>query len=179
MTNGNQTSTRLKDEILIFAPWAYCLFAAVFATMTVLIVTVVGLDRKAPPLPIRCLLSILCGAVLGCYAVLIGYINQDAGRRSMSRLLWTLIAIFVPNGLGIVLYFVLRKPRIAHCPQCDAEVEPGFGFCPRCRTRLRPVCPLCQRTVDHADQFCPYCGGALAPAAGPSSAPAVPLQDQP
>jgi hypothetical protein len=170
---GNQTPTRSKDEIRIFAPWAYYVFTAVFVIIAVLFVTVVGLDPKAPRLPIRCLLGLLCGALLGCYAVLIGYINQDAGRRSMSRLLWTLIAIFVPNGLGIVLYFVLRKPRIAHCPQCDAEVEPGFSYCPRCCTRLRPVCPHCQRSVDLGDKFCPYCGGALEPPAGASPAPAI------
>jgi RNA polymerase subunit RPABC4/transcription elongation factor Spt4 len=173
----SQTSTRSKDEIRIFAPWAYYTFAAVFVIIAVLFVTVLALDPKAPRLPIRCLLGLLCGTVLGCYAVLIGYINQDAGRRSMSRLLWTLIALLVPNGLGIVLYFILRKPRIAHCPQCDAEVEPGFSFCPRCRSRLRPVCPHCQRSVDLGDKFCPYCGGALDraadPAASQSSAPAV------
>jgi RNA polymerase subunit RPABC4/transcription elongation factor Spt4 len=173
----SQTSTRSKDEIRIFAPWAYYTFAAVFVIIAVLFVTVLALDPKAPRLPIRCLLGLLCGTVLGCYAVLIGYINQDAGRRSMSRLLWTLIALLVPNGLGIVLYFILRKPCIAHCPQCDAEVEPGFSFCPRCRSRLRPVCPHCQRSVDLGDKFCPYCGEALDraadPAASQSSAPAV------
>jgi predicted amidophosphoribosyltransferase len=52
-----------------------------------------------------------------------------------------LLAIFIPNALGIVLYFVLRKPRIANCPQCGAVVEPGFGFCPQCRHRLTAVCP--------------------------------------
>jgi hypothetical protein len=161
MTIGNQTSTRSKDELRILAPWAYYLFTAVFLTMSVLFVTVVGMDHKAPRLPIRCLLGVLMGAVLGCYAVLIGYVNQDAGRRSMSRLLWTLIAIFVPNGLGIVLYFVLRKPRVAHCSQCDAEVDPGFSFCPRCRNRLQPACPHCQGSVNPANKFCPYCGGDL------------------
>ncbi len=172
MTLENQTSTRSKDEIRIFAPWAYTLFTIVFLTILVLFVTIVAMDPKAPPFVIRCLLGMLAGAVLGCYAVLIGYVNQDAGRRGMSRLLWTLIAIFVPNGLGIVLYFVLRKPRAVTCPQCNAEVEPGFSFCPRCRNRLRPACPHCQRSVDLGDKFCPYCGGALEPAAGVTAAPA-------
>ena len=171
MTIANQTSTRSKDEIRILAPWAYYLFALVFLTTSVLMVVVLGLDRKAPTLPVRCLLGVLMGIVLGCYVVLIGYVNQDAGRRGMSRLLWTLIAIFVPNGLGIVLYFVLRKPRIAYCPQCGSVVEPGFSFCPRCRTRLQPVCPHCQRSVNSEDKFCPYCGEAVEPAAGvPSTA---------
>jgi predicted amidophosphoribosyltransferase len=115
-------------------------------------------------------MGVLAGTVLGCYAVLIGYINQDSGRRGMSRVLWTLMALFVPNGLGIVLYFVLRKPRTAHCPQCNAAVEPGFSFCPRCRNRLQPTCPHCQRSVDPGNKFCPYCGGALEPAAGVASA---------
>ena len=174
MTNTSPTSTRSKDEIRILAPWAYYLYAAVFVTIAVLFVTVVGHDRHAPPFAIRCLLGLLAGAVIGCWAVLIGYINQDAGRRGMSRLLWTLIALFVPNGLGIVLYFVLRKARIAHCPQCDTVVEPGFSFCPRCCTRLQPVCPHCQHSVNLGDKFCPYCGGSLEPAA----AAAAPLPGQ-
>jgi hypothetical protein len=170
MTFGNQTSTQSKDEIRIFAPWAYYLFTLVLLTVAVLFVTVVGRDHNAPRLIVRCLMGVLAGTVLGCYAVLIGYINQDAGRRGMSRVLWTLIAIFVPNGLGIVLYFVLRKPRTAHCPQCNAEVEPGFSFCPRCRNRLQPTCPHCQRSVDPGNKFCPYCGAGLEPATVVSSA---------
>jgi Double zinc ribbon/Phospholipase_D-nuclease N-terminal len=175
MTNRNQNSMRSKDEIRILSPWAFCLFTLVFLTISVAFVVVVGMDRHAPTLAVRCLLGVLAGTLLGCYVVLIGYINQDAGRRGMSRLLWTLIAIFVPNGLGMILYFVLRKPRIAHCPQCAVEVEPGFSFCPRCRTRLQPVCPHCQRSVKDGDKFCPSCGGGLESAAGASSAP-VPSQ---
>jgi hypothetical protein len=170
MTFRNQTSRQSKDEIRIFASWAYYLFTLVLLTVAVLFVTIVGRDHNAPRLIVRCLMGVLAGTVLGCYAVLIGYINQDAGRRGMSRVLWTLIAIFVPNGLGIVLYFVLRKPRTTHCPQCFAEVEPGFSFCPRCRNRLQPTCPHCQRSVDPGNKFCPYCGGGLEPAAVVSSA---------
>jgi hypothetical protein len=172
MTVSNPTSTRAQDDVRIFAPWAYSVFGLVFVTITVLFATLV--DMKGHGLPLRCLLGAIAGTALGCYAVLIGYINQDAGRRNMSRILWTFVAIFVPNGLGILLYFVLRKPRTAHCPQCDAEVDPAFSFCPRCRNRLKPVCPHCQRSVDLGDKFCPYCGGSLEPpTAAPSAAPAI------
>jgi predicted amidophosphoribosyltransferase len=115
-------------------------------------------------------MGVACGAALGCYAVLIGYINQDAARRNMGRLLWTLLAIFVPNGLGVVLYFVLRKPRLVRCPQCQAAVDPNFAFCPRCSHRLKTVCPHCQRSVDPLDKFCPHCGASLAIAAVAPSA---------
>ncbi len=169
MTIGNQTSTRFKDEICIVSRWVFFLAVLVLVAMVVMLVVVVGRDHNPPPLALRFLLGVIGGTLLGCYVVLIGYVNRDAGRRRMSRLLWTLIAIFVPNGLGIVLYFILRKPRSVNCPQCNAEVEPGFSFCPRCRNRLQPVCPRCQRSVNLGDKFCPYCGEALESAAGVSS----------
>jgi RNA polymerase subunit RPABC4/transcription elongation factor Spt4 len=173
MTNGNQTSTRFKDEIRIISPWAYFVAILVFVAMEVPLVAIFGRDPGAPPLALRCLLGAVAGTLIGCFILLIGYVNRDAGRRGMSRLLWTLIAIFVPNGLGIVLYFVLRKPRTANCPQCNAVVEPGFSFCPRCRSRLQPVCPHCHRSVDSSNKFCPYCGGGMEAAAGVPSAPAA------
>jgi hypothetical protein len=173
MTDRNQTSTRFKDELRIVSRWVYFFAVLVFLTVPVLFAIVVGRDNHAPPLAVRWLLGVLAGTAIACYAVLVGYINRDAGRRGMSRLFWTLVAIFVPNGLGIVLYFVLRKQRAAHCPQCDAEVEAGFSFCPRCRTRLRPVCPHCQRSVDFGDKFCPYCGGGLEAGAGVGSGAGV------
>jgi RNA polymerase subunit RPABC4/transcription elongation factor Spt4 len=157
----NQTPLRFKGEILVISRWVFFLATLVFLTGAVLFVVVVGRDHNAPRLAVRELLGVVVGTVLACYVVLIGYINRDAGQRGMSRLLWTLVAIFVPNGLGIVIYFVLRKPRTAKCPQCESEVEPGFSFCPRCGYHLKPVCPHCQRGVNSGDKFCPYCGVAL------------------
>jgi predicted amidophosphoribosyltransferase len=106
-------------------------------------------------------LAIFGGTILGCYILLIGYVNRDAGRRGMSRLGWTLLAIFIPNALGIVLYFVLRKPRSATCPQCGNTLQPGFNFCPHCSYKLSPSCPQCQRVVGVNDVYCPYCGTSL------------------
>jgi RNA polymerase subunit RPABC4/transcription elongation factor Spt4 len=111
-------------------------------------------------------MAILGGTILGCYILLIGYVNGDAGRRGMSRLGWTLLAICVPNALGIVLYFVLRKSRIATCPQCENAVQTGFNFCPRCNYKLSPSCPQCQRVVGVNDVYCPYCGKSLRNRAG-------------
>ncbi|MFY9842384.1 MAG: zinc ribbon domain-containing protein [Terriglobales bacterium] len=173
MTIRNQTSTRFKDEIRALSPWVFGLAALVFLAMIVLIVVVTGRDNHAPPVAVRWLLGVIAGTILACYVMLIGYINRDAGQRRMSRLFWTLIAICVPNGLGIVLYFILRKPRAINCSQCNAEIEPGFSFCPRCRNRLQPVCPHCQRSVDAGDKFCPYCGKALESGSDVSSAAAT------
>ena len=156
----NETRTRFSDEIRIISPIAYFIAFLAFAGMQIFFSTLVASDPKAPFWARECLV-LLAGGVLAVFVLLIGYVNRDAGRRGMSRLLWTLIAIFVPNALGIVLYFILRKPRLGSCPQCGTHVEPGFGFCPKCRYRLQPVCPQCQRGVQPGDVFCPYCGGAL------------------
>src|ERR1700686_1119271 len=157
----NETSTRFKDELRIISPWAYVFASLGVAALIGAMVFAKFTDKSGDKfftLPMLPPVLLLSAAVTACYILLIGYINRDAGRRGMNRILWTLIAMFIPNGLGIVLYFVLRNPRPPHCPQCGAIVESGFGFCPRCRYRLTPVCPHCLRTVHDGDKFCPFCG---------------------
>ena len=158
----NETSTSFADEIQIISPWVYFLSCLGFVSMVTLFALVTPPDKNPPPRVVMVIVGIVLGTLLACYILLIGYINRDAGRRGMRRVLWTLLAIFVPNALGIVLYFILRKPRIVKCPQCQAVVDPGFGFCPQCRHRLGSVCPQCQRSVKAGDKFCPYCGAGLA-----------------
>ena len=158
----NETSTRFMDEVRIISPWAFAFALLPFAAAAGAVVLVALTEKTdVPPLPLLALFGIAGATAVACYILLIGYVNRDAGRRGMSRVLWTLLAIFIPNALGIVLYFILRKPRISNCPQCSAVLEPGFAFCPRCRHRLAPVCPQCQRSVNAGDKFCPYCGGDL------------------
>jgi RNA polymerase subunit RPABC4/transcription elongation factor Spt4 len=169
MQVANEKSTRFMDEVRIISPVAYVIAALAFVGLPVLAVFVKITDKNAPPFYIVVPAFLVAAAVVFCYVLLIGYINRDAGRRGMNRLGWTLLAIFIPNALGIVLYFVLRKPRAANCPQCGTVVEPGFAFCPRCRQRLNPVCPHCQRGVNTGDKFCPYCGGDLATTAAVSA----------
>ena len=161
MTFTNQTSTRSRDEIRVFAPWAYYLFTSILLIVAVLFVTIVGRDHNAPRLVVRFLLGVLAGTVLGCYAVLIGYINQDSGRRGMSRVLWTLMAIFVPNGLGNRP--LLRLAQTAHRPlsamRCRGRAglqllsplpEPFAAHVPPLPTQRKPqqqILPLLRRGI--------------------------------
>ena len=170
----NETSTRFMDEIRIISPWAYFFASLGFAAAGAAIVFATLTDRTGDrfyTLPVLLPLGLLGGIIIACYVLLIGYVNGDAARRGMSRLGWTLLAIFIPHALGIVLYFVLRKPRTLNCPQCSATVELGFGFCPRCRCRLNAVCPKCQRSVNASDKFCPYCGCDFGASVNPVSVP--------
>lgn len=172
----NDASTRFMDEVRVIPAWAF-----VIASLSYVVVgkaAVYGLltNKSSDPffrLPVLVPVAILGATLIACYILLVGYINRDAARRGMSPLAWTLLAIFIPNALGIVLFFVLRRPRTSNCPQCGLVVESGFGFCPRCRCRLNAICPHCHRSVNVADKFCPYCGGDLGTIVNEGSAPAT------
>src|SRR6202035_1949484 len=107
----------------------------------------------APPAWCKAVLGLLAGIGLGSFLLLIGYINRDAKRRGMSPVLWTIVAIIIPNALGIILYFILRHPLRRACPQCGDAVEAGFNFCPRYNYKLSPSCPQCQRLVGVNDVY--------------------------
>ncbi|MGH9326148.1 MAG: zinc ribbon domain-containing protein [Terriglobia bacterium] len=96
------------------------------------------------------------------YVALIGYVYGDAKRRQMRYVMWTLLAIFIPDAIGIILYFILRDPLPKHCPGCGNSVKVGFLFCPRCGTSVQPTCPNCGKGFDPSWTNCPHCGQRLA-----------------
>lgn len=169
----NEPQTGLASEIKIVPLWAWALAATVFISAQWFFnVALVG-HHDAPPAWARALLGLVAGIGAGCLLLLIGYINRDAKRRGMSPTLWTLVAIFIPNGLGGLLYFILRQPLSNLCPQCGNAVQTGFNFCPRCSCKLSPSCPQCQRLVGANDTYCPYCGTSMSgPAPAQSGSPA-------
>jgi len=157
----NETRTGLTAEIGIVPPVAWVLAGIVFVAAQIFFNSMGLWHSGAPPAWCRALLGLLAGIGGGCYVLFIGYINRDAKRRGMSPLLWTLVAVLIPNTLGILLYFILRQPRSGACPQCGNAVQAGFNFCPRCNCKLSPSCPQCQRVVGVSDVYCPNCGTSL------------------
>lgn len=92
------------------------------------------------------------------------FIFHDAGRRGMNQWLWTFIAIFTPNLLGIVIYLVLRKPLLTECPGCKVRLESQLLYCPNCGRQFKQKCPACNAVVERGYQFCGACGAVLPPA---------------
>ena len=169
LTLTTDRRTRFSDELRVIPAWAMVLAVVGFGAAQYLMNVVVARQSDAPPLWGRVLLGILLGLVVACYLLLLGYVNRDARRRGMSPLLWTAVAVLIPNGFGLLLYFILRQPIVSHCPKCSAAVQGGFNYCPACSTRLHPSCPHCNREVHIADIYCPYCGGAISSAPSPTT----------
>ena len=98
---------------------------------------------------------------LMAYVLLLGYVNADARRRSMRHVMWTLLAFFIPNAIGFILYFILRDPLQEGCPHCGTSVSHGFAFCPKCGGALAPACPQCRTAVQPEWSHCTKCGAGL------------------
>jgi len=157
----NETPRGISTELKIVPQWAWALAPVGFICMQFVFNIVIAQQKDAPPVWGRALLGLMTGILLACYILFIGYINRDAKRRGMSQVLWTCIAVLIPNALGIILYFVLRQPLRGGCPQCGTAIQSGFNFCPQCHFKLSPNCPQCQHAVGVTDVYCPYCGTSL------------------
>ncbi len=76
--------------------------------------------------------GLLAGVVIAIWILCLGYVYADARRRGMPPILWTLIAAFIPNLLGFLLYFALRRPIALPCPHCGQATTAGQRFCSWC-----------------------------------------------
>lgn len=157
----NESQTSLGQEVRIVPAWAWILAAIAFVAVQYGFNVIIARQPDAPPAWARPLIGLLMGLLVAAYLVFVGYVNRDAKRRGMPRIIWTCVAAFIPNALGIIIYFVLRQPLRSACPQCGTFVQSEFNFCPQCNYKLSAGCPHCQRAVSPADVYCPYCGTSL------------------
>jgi hypothetical protein len=101
------------------------------------------------------------GLLLWAFVLLVGYIWADATRRQMNAVLWVLLAIFIPNAIGIILYFILRDPLTVPCPSCGTPAGKDEAFCSGCGASVRPSCAECRQPVQSGWTHCGRCGAAL------------------
>ena len=148
----------LRREIAIIPVWAFVLAALIFVCVQVVFFAIMWTHTGLIP---RILIPLLPGTILAFLVLMVGYVNRDAGRRGMSRTLWTLLVIFVPNAIGFILYFLLRQAVQTQCPQCGTVVDPRGNYCPNCRHSFNPTCPQCKSAVRAGESFCTNCGAEL------------------
>ncbi len=104
---------------------------------------VVGQCAVSPVL--QSLVGIGMGLLAGCFVALwvacLGYVYADARDRGMPPILWTLLAALVPNLLGFLFYFALRRPLLRSCPRCAQAIYIGQRFCAACGLDTFPSGP--------------------------------------
>jgi hypothetical protein len=144
--------------VIPFAAWVT---ASVVFLVFFLLLSLVLTQADDVPIAVKFIAVVVAPLLLAGYTVLIGYVYGDARRRGMRYVMWTLLAIFLFNGIGIILYFILREPRMVYCSRCGGGVQPSHAFCPRCGNGVQPACQACHRTVQPAWTHCAWCGMQL------------------
>jgi hypothetical protein len=77
-------------------------------------------------------MGLVVGTFVAFWLLCLGYIYADARRRAMPAVLWVLIAIFIPNLLGFLLYFAIRRPLGSPCANCGNMIAAEQRFCSWC-----------------------------------------------
>jgi hypothetical protein len=167
--------SRFEQEFALVptgARWTAVLVALACATLMagIFLVPVGVTEPRSLPFVLPIFLASLIGAAfLGAFVLLVGYVFADAKRRGMNHVLWTLLAIFIPYAIGVILYFILRDPVPVPCPSCAAPAKKGHAYCASCGTAVRAACPQCRQLVEPGWRNCARCGTALG--ARPEGAP--------
>jgi RNA polymerase subunit RPABC4/transcription elongation factor Spt4 len=113
-------------------------------------------------LPFALSFAVAIGLFFLFLAIAIGYyVYHDARARGMEPILWTLVAVFVPYFVGLVIYLIAREQNKATCPSCGTRSPVSTTFCPRCGKAMQTLCASCKRPLPTDAHFCPQCGGQV------------------
>jgi len=155
--------SRFREELRIIprAVWIVGVVLGVAAIAGMATILAMSRDPEIRRLPVSVLLPLFGAVVVFVYVLTIGYVYSDAKRRQMHYVMWTLLAVCIPHGIGIILYFILRDPLPKICPGCAKHLKAGFVFCPFCGMALQVTCPKCEHGVEVGWANCPHCGAKL------------------
>ena len=93
--------TQFAEELRLIPKWAYGVAVLLFVGVQILFQTLMAIQKDTPSPPVRSLLGFFAGTILGCYFLLIVYVNRDAARRGMNRVLWTIVSVVITHSTRI------------------------------------------------------------------------------
>jgi len=157
--------SNFRERMGLIPPTAKMIAVLVAIAITILLFYATCLppshgEKPMPPAG-KVILPILAGGLALVWVLLIGFVYGDAKQRGMRYVMWTLLAIFLPDAIGVILYFILRDPLPIPCPGCGTKVNAKFSFCPSCGAAVKPRCPQCGQPVEPAWSNCGHCGTKL------------------
>jgi hypothetical protein len=107
--------------LIAAAQWHVASLNAVNGTSPVILALAIGLG-----------VGLSIGTLVAIWLLCLGYVYADAHRRAMPAVLWVLVAIFIPNLLGFLLYFAIRRPLGSPCANCGQLIAAEQRFCSWC-----------------------------------------------
>lgn len=101
--------------------------------------------------------------IIGFYVALGMIIYKDAKAHGMPAGVWTLVALLIPNLIGVIIYLVVRanKEKNVYCSKCKTQVEQDYNICPQCQAIFEEVCQVCNKAIKEDQSICPYCGSEV------------------
>jgi hypothetical protein len=127
----------MKNRFLSVVPKAVQVWAVAIVSVAVLIGLAVGGYAVANGEGLRPMFAyasaaLATGTVIAIWLLCLGFVFADARRRGMRAAGWMLVAMLMPNLLGFLLYFVIRRPLAAPCVSCNREIPVDQPFCSWC-----------------------------------------------
>ena len=157
----------MKDYSKIFKVifWIVTVFAVLIISGVFSLIFVSGLYESMPSddqLVLRIIVVVVFIVML--IAGLVGYlIYRDAKKLGMNAWMWLLIAIYAPNGIGIIIYLIVRfsEKKKRNCSQCGYPIADDYLTCPKCGYSLKDSCSKCGGAIESDWKVCPHCKNAL------------------
>src|SRR6185437_6598898 len=137
-----------RKELRVIPRTAWIITGFSYVGMAILAWFLVPTDHEMSHWPLGGQFAFIFLMPLACLLIipLYGYIYGDAKRRAMRYVMWTLLAIFVPDLIGVIIYFILRDALPVDCPSCHNLVPSKFTF-------ARPAAMHCGHIVHSAESL--------------------------
>jgi hypothetical protein len=134
----------MKNHFLSVIPKAVQAWAVAIVAAAVLIGLAVGGYAVAGGAALQTMFgdaaaALAVGMVMAIWLLCLGFVFADARRRGMRAAGWMLVAMLMPNLLGFLLYFVMRRPLAVPCVSCNREIPVDQPFCSWCGTSRAPL----------------------------------------
>jgi hypothetical protein len=133
----------MKNRFLDVVPKAVQVWAVAIVAVAVLIGLAVGGYAVVNGAGLQTMFAyaaaaLAVGMVIAIWLLFLGFVFADARRRGMRAAGWTLVAMLMPNLLGFLLYFVIRRPLAAPCVSCGRAIPVDQPFCSWCGRSRAP-----------------------------------------
>jgi len=110
-------------------------------------------------IPIFIILPIVFLLVFGFMYNVGNFVFKDSQKKGMDPWLWTSMALFIPNFIGLIIYLIVRNTNNKKiCNKCGRPVDEEFISCPFCGNKLKESCASCGATVELNWNICSKCG---------------------